>query len=124
MPPRPFRECRKPGCKALTQDASGVCTSHSVWFEEQTRSKLQAQRKACDDRRGSANERGYSAAWRKAREGFLRSHPMCMEKGCFKPSIIVDHIIPHRGDKDLFWDRENWQALCKTCHDRKTARGE
>nr|WP_292832122.1 HNH endonuclease signature motif containing protein [Mesorhizobium sp.] len=21
----------------------------------------------------------------------------------------------------LFWDRSNWQPLCKPCHDRKTA---
>ncbi|MFG1378079.1 HNH endonuclease [Xanthobacter autotrophicus] len=34
---------------------------------------------------------------------------------------MVDHIIPHRGDKALMWDRSNWQALCPTCptcHDR------
>ena len=35
---------------------------------------------------------------------------------------VVDHIIPHKGDKVLFWDRSNWQPLCKTCHDTKTAR--
>lgn len=34
---------------------------------------------------------------------------------------VVDHVIPHRGDKALFWDSDNWQPLCKPCHDRKTA---
>lgn len=35
-----------------------------------------------------------------------------------KPSAaIVDHITPHRGDSALFFDEENLQALCKTCHD-------
>lgn len=24
------------------------------------------------------------------------------------------------GDSKLFWDRTNWQSLCKPCHDRKT----
>lgn len=33
----------------------------------------------------------------------------------------VDHIIPHRGDQQLFWDTNNWQGLCKPCHSRKTA---
>jgi 5-methylcytosine-specific restriction protein A len=33
----------------------------------------------------------------------------------------VDHIIPHKGNKGLFWTRFNHQALCKSCHDRKTA---
>jgi len=34
---------------------------------------------------------------------------------------IVDHVIPHRGDQELFWDTSNWQPLCKRCHDVKTA---
>jgi 5-methylcytosine-specific restriction protein A len=36
-------------------------------------------------------------------------------------AVVVDHIIPHKGDKALFWDSGNWQALCKRCHDVKTA---
>lgn len=35
-------------------------------------------------------------------------------------ATVVDHIIPHRGNKDLFWDESNWQALCKKCHDKNT----
>ena len=30
-------------------------------------------------------------------------------------------MVPHHGDMTLFWDEENWQALCKRCHDAKTA---
>lgn len=30
---------------------------------------------------------------------------------------VVDHIEAHRGDMALFWDRNNWQTLCKPCHD-------
>ncbi|WP_396127368.1 HNH endonuclease [Edaphobacter acidisoli] len=37
------------------------------------------------------------------------------------PAAHTDHIIPHRGDKKLFWDRSNWQPLCATCHSVKTA---
>lgn len=37
-------------------------------------------------------------------------------------AVVVDHIIPHRGDFDfLFWEStSNWQPLCKSCHDEKT----
>ncbi|WP_456848588.1 hypothetical protein [Bradyrhizobium sp. USDA 4504] len=29
----------------------------------------------------------------------------------------MDHIVPHRGDMKLFWDRKNWQALASSpCH--------
>ena len=30
--------------------------------------------------------------------------------------------LPHQGDQALFWNASNWQALCKRCHDAKTAR--
>lgn len=33
------------------------------------------------------------------------------------PASVVDHRIPHRGDLRLFWDRSNWQAMGKQCHD-------
>lgn len=79
-----------------------------------------------DRMRGGAAERGYDGRWRKARAAFLRRNPLCVEcmrKGVLTPATVVDHIIPHRGDKELFWNEENWQPLCKSCHDRKTGSG-
>jgi len=35
---------------------------------------------------------------------------------CGAPATVVDHRIPHRGDKRLFWDRNNWEPLCASCH--------
>lgn len=67
----------------------------------------------------------YGHRWRKMRLLYLRRNPLCVhckydEKTT--PATEVDHIIPHRGDKALFWDMEgNWMALCKPCHSRKTA---
>ena len=43
-----------------------------------------------------------------------------MAEGKYTRATVVDHIIPHRGDRILFWDQNNWQPLCKPCHDRKT----
>lgn len=40
-----------------------------------------------------------------------------MANGCAHPAAIVDHIKPHNGDMSLFWDSDNWQPLCKWCHD-------
>ncbi len=31
--------------------------------------------------------------------------------------LVADHVTPHRGDETLFWDDQNLQCLCKTCHD-------
>lgn len=32
-------------------------------------------------------------------------------------SPVVDHIVPHRGREDLFWDISNLQAVAKSYHD-------
>lgn len=32
----------------------------------------------------------------------------------------IDHIKPHKGDKALFFDMNNVQTLCKSCHSKKT----
>lgn len=67
----------------------------------------------------TAAARGYGAAWRRARKWFLAQHPlcvMCQAQGRVSAATVVDHIRPHRGDQVLFWDRDNWQALCATCH--------
>lgn len=42
---------------------------------------------------------------------------MCEQVGRITPATVVDHIKPHKGDPELFWDTGNWQPLCKTCHD-------
>ena len=30
--------------------------------------------------------------------------------------MLVDHIMPHKGNMALFWNRANWQPLCNHCH--------
>jgi 5-methylcytosine-specific restriction protein A len=42
---------------------------------------------------------------------------MCRAKGRVTAATVVDHIIPHKGDPILMWDRTNWQSLCKPHHD-------
>jgi 5-methylcytosine-specific restriction endonuclease McrA len=79
--------------------------------------------------KGSSSERGYGYAWQKARARFLKAHPlcvMCTAENPLRPVIaqVVDHIVPHKGDKALFWDESNWQPLCKPHHDRDKAEQE
>ena len=68
----------------------------------------------------SACDRGYNALWQRTRLRYLRDHPlcvMCTAHGEITAATVVDHIVPHRGDMDLFWDEANWQSLCKPHHD-------
>ena len=77
--------------------------------------------------RAPAHKRGYDHRWRKARKEHLQREPicrLCLGSGRTTAGSVVDHITPHRGDQQLFWDRTNWQTLCVTCHCRKTGRGQ
>ena len=78
-----------------------------------------------DNERMNSRERGYTWRWQKARAYHLKCFPLCAEckrNGRLTAAEVVDHIEPHRGDQAKFWDRDNWQSLCKRCHAEKTAK--
>lgn len=83
----------------------------------------------------------YTYKWQQASNGWLNKHPLCidhLERGQVVPATVVDHKIPHRckeakqsGNAELikkalalFWDKNNWQSLCSTCHDSAKQREE
>lgn len=110
MAKKALHKCSKFGCNRLTADT--YCEEHK------------SLKTSYDLRRDNANSRGYNTRWQKARRIYLNNHPFCkrcLDSGIYTPATVVDHIIPHKGDKDLFWEQSNWQPLCKRCHDRKTA---
>lgn len=120
MPSAPPKPCLHPGCGVLVWDGSGRCPAHQA----QRQRDLKHQATRYDKARGSAASRGYGAQWQHARAVYLRAHPFCVRcqaQGRIEPAAILDHIRPHKGDQGLFWDPGNWQALCKPCHDSKTA---
>ena len=79
-----------------------------------------------------------SVAWRKASAAFLQRYPLCvlcLARGQINEramadlcttqrTLVVDHIEPHRGDDSLFWNTNNWQTLCRLCHDVDKQRHE
>jgi len=74
-----------------------------------------------DERRGSSQARGYDGWWRRERAVYLRANPLCVccqANGFVRAAALVDHIVPHRGDKRLFRDVGNRQGLCEWCHNR------
>lgn len=110
MPMKPLKPCKQAGCPELTDKS--YCYKHSSLVTEN---------------RANPSKRGYDIRWRKARIRFLKDNPLCVY--CLKENrvveaTVVDHIVPHRGDNVLFWDKSNWQPLCKRCHDKKTGREE
>lgn len=110
MPYKPDKPCRHPGCAALVPSGQKYCERHKSMHPEEARPSA---------------GRGYGSAWQRARKQYLEAHPLCVEcmrEGRYVKATDVDHIVPHRGDQKLFWDRSNWQALCHRHHSMKTRR--
>ena len=61
--------------------------------------------------------------WRRASRQFLKLHPYCVNcRPVLTRANVVDHIRPHNGNEDLFWNPDNWQPMCRRCHNTKTRR--
>lgn len=70
--------------------------------------------------KGSNNEYNTSA-WQQASKGFRLENPLCINYDvCRNKAQVVDHKHPVRQGGE-FWDRNNWQQMCKSCHNRKSA---
>ena len=57
--------------------------------------------------------------WRRRSRLFLQANPycaMCRAAGRVRLAQVVDHVVPHKGDEELFWSESNWQGLCATDH--------
>ena len=106
--------CRHPGCGAVLAKP-GYCDAHRV----------AVHRDYGRARRGFDTERGFyrSAAWRAVRAAFLREHSVCTRcqgHGRVVVAVVADHVLPLK-DGGARFDWANLQALCVSCHNRKTA---
>jgi len=98
------KPCRETGCVALAEPGSGYCAKH----------------KPLEIRHNDYTPMYANRQWRELRKQVLLDQITC--EICGNEASEVDHIQPHRGDQALFWDRNNLQCLCKSCHSSKTMR--
>ena len=77
-----------------------------------------ARKAQADKQRPSARKRGYDSKWERESKQFLaRPENRFCACGCGRVADMVDHILPHRGDQRLFWNRANWQPMASSpCH--------
>jgi 5-methylcytosine-specific restriction protein A len=112
LPMLPLHKCAAMSCSNLT--SSKYCEQHRI-----------QKRQVYDKQRGNAQERGYTARWQKVSKLFLQEHPLCECEDCKRigrltTATVVHHIVPHKGNYNLFWNQDNWQAMSKKCHDKHT----
>lgn len=95
--------CAKVGCLNFAEKSSSYCAEHipPKQISRDTTSKYKHM---------------YNSKWDKARKEFLVVNMYCVK--CGKPADTVHHVIEHKGDWKLFWDKSNWVAICSSCHSR------
>ncbi|MDQ8706768.1 HNH endonuclease signature motif containing protein [Streptomyces sp. LHD-70] len=108
-----MQTCPVAGCPCPTW--RGKCRAHA-------RSSSTGRRYR-DSYRSSQRDR-----WARASRAYLREHPLCESESCsaiaapLRPSATeVDHVDGLGLQGPRSFDPSNWQALCKSCHSRKTA---
>ncbi len=60
----------------------------------------------------------YGRRWKKRARQWRAEHPLCsncLAQGRVVAAEVTDHIVPHRGDINLFWQGE-LTSLCASCH--------
>ena len=113
------KKCKQLGCTGVAIQG-GYCSSH-YRGPVSTDDMLHGGTRVRPDYHSLYNTR----AWKRLRRSVMSDEPCCQR--CLGNAIIkittdIDHIVPHRGDHSLFYDRSNLQGLCHECHSWKTAR--
>ena len=94
--------CKHPHCSELILSGA-YCDKHKIRKAKAEWHKLYA-----------------NARWRRMSRQFLVANSECAM--CGGEATETDHIQAHKGNVALFWDIDNWQGLCNTCHSKKSAR--
>ncbi len=106
MPYKPPHPCGHGGCPALT---------HGRYCEAHTKPQPRPL-----DGRPREYFKPYGYAWQQLRAKYIKAHPLC--EVCGAPAKDVDHIVPVQEGGPSVWS--NLQSLCRSCHNRKTQRGQ
>ena len=113
MPWKSKVPCHHQGCPRLVEVNERYCEEHAPLHKESVRPSRANGAWYCTKR------------WQILRKNVLAEEPFCrecMKQGFAVQATDVDHIISHKGNPELFWDRTNLQALCHSCHSKKTAK--
>ena len=111
--------CAVPGCFRPVSEPGGYCEGHHVQAQAVARKKSLDTAARWERYHQTADfGRWYrSARWRRLRAAQLARAPFCP---CGAHALTVDHIIPHMGREEFFFNEDNLQSLCWKCHARKS----
>lgn len=113
--------CHYPGCDVISLNY--YCTKHKVIADKKRTEREAEQKKKLfqGTQRKSSNPYHHlynSRRWKNIRREFLKLHNTCVICGNYADT--VDHILAHKGNEEQFYNMNNLQAMCHSCHSKKT----
>ena len=109
MPSAPPKACSTPACRGYAA-SRGKCQQCARTHER--------------SRRATDRHKFYdSPSWRALRSRVRQEEPLCREclsRGEHRFSTVIDHIVDLDIAPELRLVRDNLQAMCHSCHSRKT----
>ena len=103
----PVTFCAEPGCAEKV--TRGRCALHE----------------RVDHRRTHPHDWVYKdRRWSWLSKRVRREEPLCriQANGCTRVTEVADHIVPHRGNVSLAFNRRNLQGACRFCNSVKGKR--
>lgn len=112
--------CKWQGCKTLL-DGPGYCLKHKPMVEEREAARTEKRINNFKNAKRTNYLFYKTKEWRDLRAKILKEQKQCV-LCCSNKLLHVDHIVPPRGERDLFFNINNLQVLCESCHRTKTAK--
>ena len=118
------RICQYSGCNEMAEFGHTYCKAHLVESQKKHQEWLKDHKKKPFENATRTNNYN-NAEWRRLRmEVLKRDGYQCCQCGATAAEsgypLEIHHIIPPKGNTQLFYDINNCIVLCKVCHARIT----
>ena len=118
------RICQYSGCDEMAEPGRTYCAKHLVESQKKHQEWLENHKKKPFENAIRTNNYN-TVEWRALRKEVLkRDGYQCQQCGITQEEsgfpLEIHHIIPPKGNRELFYNIDNCVTLCKWCHARIT----
>ena len=119
------RICQYSGCNEMAEPGHIYCEKHLIESQKKHQEWLKNHNKKKPFENATRANNYNNAEWRALRREVLkRDGYQCCQCGITAAEsgypLEIHHIIPSKGNKELFYNINNCVTLCKVCHARIT----
>lgn len=119
------RICAYSGCDCFAESGHTYCAKHLAESQAKHKEWLKSHKNKKPFENAVRTNNYNCLEWRKLRKEVLeRDNNQCCQCGATSEEsgypLEIHHIIPPKGNKELFFDANNCVTLCKWCHAKVT----